>query len=118
MEVSGLLGGTLGVNDSLVGVCVLLGVLGSVGGSGLAGDNTGLLGGGAFVSQKLHELSISLLLLEDILGDSSSPKTKHKHTCEYDELVSHRDTRPRTLLRQTKSRRVKTTFRSLSVKKM
>ena len=75
VEVAGLLGSALGVNESLVGIGVLLGVLGSVGGGGLAGGNAGLLGGGAFVSQSLHELSVSLLLLEDVLGDSLCPKT-------------------------------------------
>jgi len=84
VEVAGLLGGALGVNVSLVSFCVLLGVGGSVLGGGGAGSNTCLLGGGALVSKHLHELSVSLLFLENILGDCSGPKTKHKHTCEYD----------------------------------
>lgn len=75
VEVTGLLGGALGINESFVGICVLLGVGCSVGSGGLTGDDAGLLVGGAFISEELHELSVSLGLLEDVLGDSLCPKT-------------------------------------------
>ena len=49
-EVTVLLGGALGVDDSLVGIGVLLSVLSGVGGGDLSGFSTGLLLGGANVS--------------------------------------------------------------------
>lgn len=69
VEVAGLLGSALGVNNSLVSVGVLLGVLGGVVSGGLAGGSTSSLGSGALVSQSLKELGVSLLLLEDVLRD-------------------------------------------------
>ena len=69
MEVAVLLGSALGVNESLVGVGVLLSVVGCVGGSGLASSNASLLGFGTLVGKVLEELGISLLFLEDVLRD-------------------------------------------------
>jgi len=69
VEVSSLLGGTLGINDGLVGISVLLGVLGGIGSCGLAGSGTILLVLGALISHSLEELGVSLLLLDDVFGD-------------------------------------------------
>ena len=69
VEVAGLLGSALGINNGLVGVLVLLGVLGGVGSGDLSGLSAGLLLGGTVVGKGLEELSVSLLLLEDVLGD-------------------------------------------------
>ena len=77
VEVAGLLGSALGINESLVGICVLLGVLDGVGSGDLAGLGTGLLLSGTSVGEVLEELSVSLLLFEDVLGDGLCPKTKH-----------------------------------------
>ena len=64
VEVAGLLGSALGINNGLVGVLVLLGVLGGVGSGDLSGLSAGLLLGGTVVGKGLEELSVSLLLLE------------------------------------------------------
>jgi len=67
VEVSSLLGGTLGIDESLVGISVLLGVLGGIIGGDLASCGAGSLIGGALIGQGLKELGVSLLLLEDVL---------------------------------------------------
>jgi hypothetical protein len=77
VEVAGLLGSALGINNGLVGVLVLLGVLGGVGSGDLSGLSAGLLLGGTVVGKGLEELSVSLLLLEDVLGDGLCPKTNN-----------------------------------------
>ena len=69
VEVSGLLGGALGINNILVGLSVFCGVLDSVGCGDGAGSSACLLLSGASVSELFHELGISLLLLEDVLGN-------------------------------------------------
>ena len=75
VEVAGLLGGALGINDALVSLSVLSGVLGGVGSGDLASFGTSLLVGGALVDDLLEELSVSLLLLDNIFGDALCPKT-------------------------------------------
>ena len=75
VEVAGLLGGALGIDDSLVSISVLLGVLGGVSSGDLAGLGASLLVSGALVGDLLEELSVSLLLLDNILGDALCPKT-------------------------------------------
>jgi hypothetical protein len=119
-EVTVLLGGTLGVDKSLVGSSILGSVLDGVGGSGLPGLGTGLLLGGANLSKRLEELGVSLLLLEDVLGDGLCdnlggggfgggglycglglcPKTKH--TRKYDVSQPAQELCPAQLVRQEK----------------
>lgn len=71
VEVSGLLGGALGINNILVGLSVFCGVLDGVGSGDGSGSSTCFLLSGASVSELLHELGISLLLLEDVLRNGS-----------------------------------------------
>ena len=74
-EVAGGLGLALGVNEGLVGSCVLLSVLLSVGGSGGSLGRTLLLGSIAGSLVVREQLGISCTLLLNILGDNSCPKT-------------------------------------------
>lgn len=82
IEVTGLLGGTLGIDDSLVGIFVLFVVLDCVVVGSLSGGSTSNLVSVALIGQHLEMLSVSLLLLEDVLWDCLCPKTKH--TRKYD----------------------------------
>lgn len=78
IEVSFLLGGSLGINDILVflGVlsCVLLGVLGS----NLSGGSTILLSSSTGINTGLEELGVSGLFLHNVLWDNSCPKQNTK----------------------------------------
>ena len=77
-EVSGSLGGSLGIDELLVGLGVLSSVLLGGLGSGLSGGGAILLGLLTGSNTGLEELGVSGLLLDDVLWDNSCPKTKHE----------------------------------------
>jgi len=75
VEIAVLLGSTLGIDEGLVGIGVLFGVLGGCSGSGGAGCGTSGLSGGTLIGHLLEELGVSLGLLEDVLRDVPSRRS-------------------------------------------
>jgi len=74
VEVSGLLGSSLGLNEVGVLLSVLSGVLDGVGGGGGSGSDTGGLGGGTGFDGGLEELGVSGGFLGDVLRYEADPK--------------------------------------------
>jgi len=73
-EVSFLLSGSLVINELLVGGSVLVEVLLGVGGSGLSGDNSILLGFNSSVLNSGGKFLVSCLLLKNVFWNNSSSK--------------------------------------------
>ena len=86
VEVAGGLGLSLGIDEGLIGGGVLLGVLLGIGGGELALLSTVLLGGLAGSLDGGEQLGVSGLLLLDVLGDDSCPKTT-QHTSRVKDTV-------------------------------
>ena len=78
VEVSVLLGCSLGIDKISVLLLILSGVLLGIIGSSLSGSCTILFGGSTGFSTGLKELGVSGLLLQNVLWDNSCPKQNTK----------------------------------------
>ena len=82
VEGSGGLGVSLGLDESGISSGVLLVVLLGVVGSNLSGSSSILLGFSSRISKSLEDLSISSLLLEDVLRNVLSTSTRSENENE------------------------------------
>ena len=82
VEGSGGLGVSLGFDESGISSGVLLVVLLGVVGSNLSGSSSILLGFSSRISKSLEDLSISSLLLEDVLRNVLSTSTRSENENE------------------------------------